>query len=282
MKYLKIITAAFIIFSLSACSKNIMDKINADVNDPAPADVPASNILPSAIIATAFGTAGTDLAWYSSVYTEQSAGVDEQLYDADRRNGITASSLMDNEWNSIYDNLSVLKDIITRTSKGGTEPNPALLGMAQVLTAYNLAVVTDMWGDVPWTNALQGLGNVHPTYDSQQSVYTAILQLLNNAIGNLTGSNGSSLSSQDLIYGGNTASWIKAAWSLKARYFMHLQKPVAGAVDSVLACIPNGFTSNADGFIFAKYENTQIGSNPWFDFTYMERGTFVSAKHYTI
>lgn len=276
MKYLKIIASGIIILSMSACSKKVMDKINKDVNDPT--TVPPANILPSAIVVTAFSVTGTDLAWYSSVYTEQSAGVDEQSYDADRRNGITAASLMDNQWNAIYDNLSVLKDMINKTSPNGQYANSALLGVAQVLSAYNLAVATDMWGDVPWSKALQGTGNVHPTYDKQQDVYTSILGLLNSAIGNLTGASGSSFATQDMIYGGNTSAWIKAAWSLKARYFMHLQRPVASAMDSVLACIPKGFASASDAFIFNQYTGTQIGSNPWYDMTYMERGDFCSGK----
>lgn len=272
MKYIRIITTGLIIFSLSACSKKVMTDINKDVNDPK--NVPPANILPSAIVETAFGTTGTDLAWYASVFTEQSAGVDEQFYDADRRNGVSAASFADNSWNSLYDNLAVLKDIIQKASADGSNPNPAIQGMAQVLTAYNLAIATDMWGDVPWSDALKGLGNVHPKYDKQEDVYKAIFGLLNDAIVNLTGNSGSSVAAQDLIYSGDSESWIKAAWSLKARYFMHLEKPIPTDIDSVLACVPKGFTGADDAFVFDRYEATQIGANPWFDFTYNERGDF--------
>lgn len=272
MKYIKIITAGVFILCFSSCSKDKLTDINKDLNDPT--DVPASTILPSAIIETAFGTTGTDLAWYSSLFIEQSAGVDEQFYDADRRNSVNTASFANNSWNSIYDNLSVLNDIIEKTSAGGSDPSPALMGISQVLTAYNLAITTDMWGDVPWSDALQGDKNVHPKFDKQQDVYTAIFGLLNNAIANLTGNSASAYSSQDLIYGGNSKDWIKAAWSLKARYFMHLEKVVPADIDSVLACIPNGFTGSDGAFIFNKYEPTQIGQNPWFDFTYNERGDF--------
>ena len=276
MKYLKIATIGFFIFSLSACSKKVMTDINKDLNDPTV--VSAANVFPSAIVETAFGTTGTDLAWYASLFTEQSAGVDEQFYDADRRNGVNTASFADNSWNSLYDNLAILKDVITKTSPDGIDPNPALLGMARVLTGYNLAVATDMWGDIPWSEAVMGSQNVHPKYDKQQDVYTAIFGLLDSAIVNLTGNSGSSVAAQDLIYSGSSANWIKAAWSLKARYFMHLQRPVPGDLDSVLACIPKGFTGANDAFIFDKYEPTQIGQNPWFDFTYNERGDFCSGK----
>lgn len=276
MKYLKYITIITFILSLSACSKKVMDKINKDLNDPT--QVPAATELPSAIIETSFGTTGTDLAWYSSLFVEQSAGADEQFYDADRRSSLTAASLVNNSWNSLYDNLMVLKDIRDKTAASGSEPNRALLGMAQVLTAYNLAVATDMWGDIPWSEALMGNDNVHPKFDSQADVYKSIFQLLNDGISNLSGASGSSLSAQDLIYSGNTGKWVKAAWSLKARYFMHLQRVVPTAVDSVLACVPKGFSAASDAFVFDKYEATPIGSNPWFYFTYNERGDLVTGQ----
>lgn len=276
MKYLQYIMIFCGAVAFSGCSKTVMDKINKDRNDPL--DVPATTELPSAIIKTSFETTGADLAWYSSLFTEQSAGGDEQFYDADRRTGVTASSLVDNSWNALYDNFMILKDIRDKTSATGPEANPALLGVAEVLTAYNLAITTDMWGDIPWSEAVEGLKNVHPKYDKQQDVYNAIFGMLNDAIANLTGNSGSSFASQDLIYGGNSSKWIKAAWSLKARYFMHLQRVVPTALDSVMACIPKGFADASDAFIFSKYENTQIGSNPWFDFTYMERGDLVTGK----
>jgi len=276
MKYIRIITAGAFALCFSACSKSTLTKINKDLNDPT--SVAPANILPSAIVETSFGTTGTDLAWYSSLFIEQSTGVDEQFYDADRRSVLPAASLVDNSWNSIYDNLSVLNDIIKKASPDGAYPDPAMLGIAQVLTAYNLAVTTDMWGDVPWSQALLGDKNVHPAYDKQQDVYTAIFGLLNNAISNLTGNSASAYSTQDLIYGGSSSNWIKAAWSLKARYFMHLQRVVPSAVDSVLACIPNGFTGPQNAFIFDKYEATTIGGNPWWDFTYYERGDLCAGK----
>ncbi len=276
MKYLRIITAGVVILCFSACSKSKLTEINKDLNDPT--NLPASNILPSAIVETAFGTTGTDLAWYSSLFIEQSAGTDEQFYDGDRRSVLTAASLVNNSWNSIYDNLSVLHDLIGKTSPDGKDADPALLGIAQVLTAYNLAITTDMWGDVPWSDALLGDKNVHPTYDKQQDVYTAVFGLLNNAITNLTGNSASAYSSQDLIYGGSSSAWIKAAWSLKARYFMHLERVAPADIDSVLACIPKGFKGPDDSFIFDKYEATTIGGNPWWDFTYYERGDLCAGK----
>lgn len=270
MKYLYSIIITGFVFFLSSCSKSEMDRINTNLNDAK--DVQAANELPNVIVESAFGTTGTDIAWYSSVFVEHSAGTFGQLRDADTRSGANVPSLFNNNWNSVYDNLMVLKDIIVKCSPGGQDPdNKVTLGIAQVLTAYNLAITTDMWGQVPWTEAILGTENTQPKYDKQQDIYTNVLfKYLNDAITNLSApvsvGNKAILAKQDLIYAGNTSKWIKAAWSLKARYFMHMQKVVPSAVDSALACIPKGFQSAGDALIFDKYEPTSIGENPWFQF----------------
>lgn len=281
MKYIKYYLLGGFLLFMASCSEKALDNINKDVNDPT--NVLSTNELPSVIVESAYGTTATDMAWYASLFVEQSTGVDEQFYDADRRNGVTASSFLDNSWNSVYNNLAILKDIIGKCSPGGAESdNTETLGIAQVLTAYNLAVITDMWGQAPWSEALGGAKNLHPKFDKQQQIYDSLFVLLNNAIKNLsmTPSNteASVLPKQDLIYGGNAALWTKAAWSLKARYFMHMEKIVPSAVDSVLACVGHGFTSGSDALVFSKYVATDIGSNPWWALTYYERGDLCSGK----
>lgn len=273
--YIYLIAGVLLIVS---CSKSVMDEVNRDRND-AP-NVQAINELPNVEVETAFGTTGTDLAWYASVYIEHNAGTFGQLKDADKRTGASASSLFNNSWNSVYDNLMVLNDIIVKCSPEGPEPNNRVtLGIAQLLTAYNLAVTTDVFGQVPWTDALKGTAVMQPKFDKQQDIYeTVLFNLLNSAISNLAApvptDIKSQLATQDLIYGGDTKLWTKAAWSLKARYFMHLQKITATAVDSVLACIPLGFTSGADALLFTKYDasgSSTLNANPWYQFLY-DRG----------
>ena len=53
----------------------------------------------------------------------------------------------------------ILDDMLKKTDpETGDEVNPYARGIAQILTAYNLAVLTDMWGEVPWTEAVKGCG----------------------------------------------------------------------------------------------------------------------------
>ncbi|MCX6232078.1 MAG: SusD/RagB family nutrient-binding outer membrane lipoprotein [Bacteroidetes bacterium] len=255
---------------LSSCTDSIMDDVNKDLNHSSTAE--ARLLLPSVIVESAFGTTGTDIAWYSSVYIEHSAGTFGQLQTADTRAGCREASLFNNSWNSIYTNLMICKDIMTKCSPTGNEPgNYYCLGIAQLLSAYNLAVLTDMWGQVPWTQALQGSSNYQPAYDKQQNIYNSIFTLLDASIANFSKTTNSvNIAKYDLIYGGVISKWKKAAYSLKARYYLRLSNRVGGTtyLDNALTAVTSGFATAADAFIFNKYEATATGENPWYQFYY--------------
>lgn len=268
MKTFKILFIALITLVMSSCSESLMDLINKDVNNAL--TMSAQSELPDVILNSAFTTTGTDIAWYATVYIEHSAGTWAQSSNADKRVGQTASTLFNNSWGNLYDNLMVLNDIIQKTDPAtGEEVNPYARGIAQILTAYNLAVLTDMWGEVPWSEALKGAEILQPRYDKQSTIYPKIIQLLDDGIATMTSVTTFSTSG-DYIYGGSAstarAKWIKAANSLKARYSLRLTNVDQAAATKALAAAANGFASNADNFIFAKYEETATGENPWYQF----------------
>lgn len=265
MKTLKLIILTIFTFSIFSCSEDIMDEINKEKNDTE--SMPAANILPSIIAQSAFESTGTDLAWYATVYCEHSAGTWGQSQEADQRIGQNSASLANNSWNNIYYVMLECKAIIDKTDPAtGSEPdNFWARGIAQTLLAYNLAITTDMWGDIPYSEALKGAINVQPKFDSQESVYTAIFALLDDAIINL-GKTTVKFGTNDYIYKGDQNKWIKAAYSLKARYAMRLSNKKSDAAATALAAIPKGFASAADALVFASFEATATGENPWRQF----------------
>jgi hypothetical protein len=232
----KIFYIPFIILALTAaaCSEKIMDDINKDVNDPS--DVASALIITDAMTNTAFSVVGTDFAFYASIYIEHNTGIFGQFYNAEIRSGEpTSSTTYNNPWNSTYQNLYSLKLIIGKCSEGGSESgNWHTLGMAQVLTAYNLAIVTDLMGDVPWSEAIQPGVIFTPVLDKQSDIYADIKTLLDDAIANfdkVTVYN--SIGSQDLIFGGDVSLWKKFAYGLKARYAMRLSLKAPAYADVV-------------------------------------------------
>ena len=162
---------------LVSCSESIMEDINKNVNDPT--NVASRLIITDAMTSTAFSVTGTDFAFYASVYIEHNTGIYNQFYNAEIRSGEpTSSTTYNNSWNAAYTNLYNLKQVIELCSEGGSESgNYHTLGIAQILSAYNLAVLTDLMGDVPWSEALQPGVIFTPVLDKQEDIYTAIFQI---------------------------------------------------------------------------------------------------------
>ncbi|HOO99586.1 MAG TPA: SusD/RagB family nutrient-binding outer membrane lipoprotein [Bacteroidales bacterium] len=222
IKYI-LLTAILPLTLLWSCSESIMDEINKNINDPS--DMVSSLIISDVMTGTAFSVAGGDFNFYASIYMEHNAGIWGQFYNADIRSSEpTAATTYNNSWVSVYANLYSLKIIIEKCSEGGTEEgNYHTLGIAQILAAYNLAVLTDMMGDVPWTEALQPGVIFTPALDTQQDIYVDIFQFLDDAIVNLGKATiFQSLGAQDFIFGGDADLWMKFAYGLKARYTMRL------------------------------------------------------------
>lgn len=264
MKTLRILLIVVLSSVVFSCSEEKMDEINQELNNAL--RMSAQSMVPDVILKTGFETVSTDIAWYSTVFVEHSAGTWGQSADQDKRIGQTASTLFNNNWNNLYDGLMICKDIIAKTDPDAEEANNQFArGVAQLLTAYNLAVLTDMWGEVPWTEALKGADNLQPVYDKQSSIYPIIQKYLDDAIVSFNAATNISKVG-DYAYAGDKAKWIKAAYSLKARYALRLSNVDSSAATKALSAIGNGFASAADQFMFQAYEATATGENAWYQF----------------
>lgn len=140
--------------------------------------------------------------------------------------------------------LNQLKDIYDRA-----EESPHYRGVARVLQAVNLGLMTGFWENIPYSEALQGSMNTTPAYDSQESIYGVMLNYLDEAI-TLLAAEQSFLKpgTDDLIYGGNLQKWTKLAYSLKARYLLHLSKRSNSNWAAIVDAASKGFSSSADNF----------------------------------
>jgi hypothetical protein len=245
-KRIKIFLVTILAMMLWSCTESIMDEINRNVNDPS--EMVSRLIITDVMTSSAFNVACGDFAFYASLYIEHNAGTFGQFYNADIRSTQPSSSTTyNNTWNAAYANLYSLKIIIGKCSTGGEEEgNYHTLGIAQILTAYNLAAITDAMGDVPYTEALQPGVVFTPVLDRQEDIYNEIFKLLDEAIANLgKESIFPSLGDQDFIYNGDTDLWVKFAWGLKARYTMRLSLKSPNYAN-VIAFANKSFTSSAE------------------------------------
>ena len=170
---------------------------------------------------------------------------------------------LDSYWFTTY--VKALANIKVVEDKAIATNSSHYLGIAQILKAINIGLATDLYGDIPYSEASQGGAISYPKYDSQESVYAAIDGLFTDAIAKLSAPNTSIINKpgkEDLVYGGDVTKWIKAAYTFKARYQLHLSKINAGtAATKALESLTKGFTSNADDFQLVY--NT-VNTNPWY------------------
>jgi SusD/RagB-like outer membrane lipoprotein len=263
-KYISIFSLLLLLLFVVSCSDEIMDEIDTDPNNPT--DVPISMLMTGCTAGTPYWVTGTDVAWYSSVFCEQTAGAHGQMRDADRRASL--SNLSDNPWAFyVYPKLLPdLKIIIEKGSEGGSEEGKWVdVGIAKILQAYTYLAFTDTWGRIPCTEATMGAENRKPAYDTQESIYDKMLGQLDEAIADMQKDNISTTGGEDYIFGGDVDAWITAAYSLKARYSNRLSNidPTGSAADA-LAAAAIGFASMDDDFTFDNWSDDLGHENTWY------------------
>lgn len=113
-------------------------------------------------------------------------------------------------------------------------------GTAKIMQAYAMTTMVDLFGSIPFSDAAQGAAEVqvlNPSLDSGDSVYAAAEALLDEAIGQLTGTMAAA-PEFDLFYGGDVASWITLANTMKLRMAANMllvDGSAAGKVASLAA-----------------------------------------------
>lgn len=246
--------------------------------DPTRVDDAAVNlVLPSGIAHLAYnrGAAG---ARNPGIIMQYFAGTDAQQLGYTQYN--FPANAMNNLWSTgMY--AGAMKDFnyimeVTNPEVEGAVDAPHYNAIAKILMANSLGMLTQFFGDIPYSDAFQGFeGNVTPEYDTQQEIYATIQRLLDEAIAQLATDPGPiTPGADDLIYGGDPELWTKAAWAHKARYFMHLSEKGQANVEAALAAAQNAFTSVDEG-AYVPFEAAQTGANPLWQFENQRSGTMV-------
>ena len=125
-----------------------------------------------------------------------------------------------------------------------------LYAVARIWRVFCFSRITDLYGDIPYTQAGQGYNQsiFQPAYDAQKDIYADMLKELDEAATSLNPANTKTFGASDLIYGGNTLQWKKFAYSLMLRLGMRMTKvDIAKAQTWVTKAIAGGvITTYAD------------------------------------
>ena len=227
MKYLFGLALATMLFS--SCSEDMLDRINKDETSKTADKVAAKFQLTDAEVSTAFSTVNGAYAWYVSSYTEQLFGTgNNQMMKAELRNpSETASAAtFNNEWNSTYSNLHNIYQMIEKCSEGGINASQSdILGEALILNAINWGVLTDLHGDIPFSECFQGISA--PKYDTVEELYNWFFEELKECEKQL-GTGTDHLTGDVTSMKGEVAKWKKYANSLRMRFAMRISDVAKG------------------------------------------------------
>lgn len=250
MKFLKYIIIAFVIVAFGACTEDFQEY---NTNPNFPESVTPDLLLRNLLFQTANNMANR--GWEIGNKLAQLT-TNHDFNDFDRYDRLDETGL----WDDSYALLRDAETIIT-LSESNTSFD-IYKGPAMVMKAYLTGVVTDLWGDVPFSEANAAkAGNYTPVYDTQESIYTNILTMLENAATTMTNYNGGSSLDGDIMFDGNLSQWIRFANSLRLRHLLRASTKLSNVGTQMAAAVAGGvMMSNADNAAVSYL----AGSNEWF------------------
>ncbi|MBN9350278.1 MAG: SusD/RagB family nutrient-binding outer membrane lipoprotein [Chitinophagaceae bacterium] len=246
-KYLSLIFLIVMVAMMSGCKKYL----DVNRNPNASTDPPIEGLLANV----------TNLTPYNNYYLADLTSYYTQYLASPSISG-TADTYQQSDpttaWGSIYNTLTDLYDM---NKFAGEKGMIAYQGVSYILTAYNLSIASNVWGDLPYSEAFVGGDNLAPKYDKQEGIYDTCLALIDRGIALLNSPNAANQlnSASDYIHGGSVGAWVKTAYSLKARLLNQVSKLSSYSATSVLSAIDKAYTSNDDDAQITAFEVR----NPW-------------------
>ncbi|MEM6269205.1 MAG: SusD/RagB family nutrient-binding outer membrane lipoprotein [Bacteroidota bacterium] len=239
------ILAAWLLLTAS-CTRNL-DEINTNPNAPIAVE-------PQLLLRQVIYDCGDEMAYEGFVagnlLGQYFTAIDFNLFD---RHGLTEPQFGGNPWPTLYANLRDVQILLDQARTNAAQS--VYIGPALILKAYLTMALTDIYGDVPYSEALQGQsGNVTPGYDTQEAIYTGtggILASLDAGIAALEAYSGTTILEGDILFAGDLEAWIRFGNSLKAKALLRISERIAVSAD--LSTIYNSgrwMTTNADNATF--------------------------------
>ena len=222
MKLIKSLFNIFLVIALvtvSSCDEKLTE-LNVD-----PKGVDPATVNPNLTVATVISK--TAKPYLEMSYNGDVAGVMQYVQKSGWGSGLNKYDWVgERGWGGNFSNLRDANHLIMRSMDEGMEFQQ---GLGIVMRAFNYIYITDSWGDAPFNAALNAINgeqeDLFPVFDSQEVIYTSIIEelktantLLSKPAGAYTGID----PSVDLIYGGDPAKWRKFANSLMLRYYMRV------------------------------------------------------------
>jgi hypothetical protein len=261
LRTIKTTAALGILMAAASCKKSFLD-VNTDPNNPTKAAI-------DLVLPTAQGYAAYNLGnpyqvlagFWAQYWTQGPTGSQFQAYDQYSIN----SGTFDARWINMY--AGPLNDFRYIIEEGTRAGNNNYVAIGKIMQAYLFQVMTDLHGDIPFSDALKGgEGNIAPKFDSQQEVYDGLIRLVDEGLALIDENSAVHPGADDFFYHGDMHQWRKLANTLKLKIYLR-QAYVRPAVAQ--AGIQAMYAANAEFVDFGDeaavhFTNTQFNQHPLF------------------
>lgn len=222
---------------------------------------------------------GTVSSVTARLFTQQNS---EMLYTSESRYNLKVY-----DYSGLYNNpLADLNFIIKLNSDAATKSLPNVISggsnanqiaTARILKAFIFQSMTDRWGDIPYSEALNGLASPLPKFDTQQSVYTALFKELKEAQAQF---DSGTATKGDFINGNSSAKWKKFANQIRLNMALRLSKvdPATGKAEFNAALADGVLLSNADNSFYPYLAETANENNMYNNYNVVKRYDFSISK----
>ncbi|MBD2724152.1 SusD/RagB family nutrient-binding outer membrane lipoprotein [Hymenobacter armeniacus] len=258
---LRLISTALALASLLFVSPGCKDfyDVNVDPLHPTKAELPQLLPVVQTGMSTYLGFSISGLGQATSALMQQlsngrSIGTYQQSGDS-----------FGNQWSGLYtDVLANNEQLITQ---GTTEQRWGYVGVGQLQKAYVISQLVDLFGDVPYSEAVKGAQVLAPRYDKDVDIYNgnsslgiqSLFSLIDEGIANVSKPGANISGSADLVYGGSLDKWARFGRTLKLKLYVQIRK-TRSVQSEVLALLSNPTALLQDDFEF-KYSNSETPAN---------------------
>lgn len=252
------LTAVLSLLLVTSCM-NDLQELNRNPNQPE--EVPTEYLLSYAqelMLDQMYGgfdnsRVGMTLAqyWSQNQYTEES----RYQYRA---------GTLNTTWNSFYTGIYNLQEVIRLNEESEALRSENQIAVARIMRAWAFQFLTDVFGDIPYTEALNAVeGNVSPAYTPQSEIYPDLLKELQEASAQINMEEETpGFGGGDLIYGGDMTKWKKFANALILRVAIRMaDRMEAQSLAAIEGAYQEAFQSNEDNAMI-NYLASQPNTHP--------------------
>lgn len=273
MKNIKFIYL-FMILTLVSCESFVEEIPEIDPTRPTDADLA---LVVTGMEVEYMSTLEGEMARQAGMWSGYFTGSDRQYIPIFNYDVATTNS--DSPWGNVY--AFVFKQARIVQDKAALVNNKLILGVGQIVEAHIIGTAAAVWGDVPYSEAINRNEFPDPKYDPQSQVIDNCIAVLDQAIANLN--SGIGTLSGDFLSGGGApgvilpgvaSKWIKVAYSLKARYLLYKKDYTGALVASNL-----GVDLSTNNLMAPHGTTNDQNRNIYWDFHERQRNNYLTARN---